>query len=135
MKRLLILVSLPWALMLSGCQAFASVPAACAIDPVDEILVLFDLYWNLGEDTETGCQILRAFREKPAYVLEALTVAAPEQLEQILILIGSSVANARRSDPAAYAKYARALQYAAELELNENAARILGFIHANIEHW
>jgi len=68
-------------------------------------------------------------------ILKILDITELFQLEQTLILIGSSIANARRDTPALYSEYARALAQLAELDLDETSARMLGFIRANIEHW
>ena len=137
MKNLSILISMLSMLLLAGCQTAGNVPEENihALSPADEILALFDRYWDLGEDAETGSEFMRRFREDPALVLEALTIAAPFQREQMLVLIGSSIARAMRDDPIAHAEYTGALELAAGLDLDEDSARMLGFIHANIAHW
>ena len=106
------------------------------VDPAaGEILALIDRYGELFEDTQTGRELMTRFREDPALILRALAAADPFQREQMLILVGSRIANARRSDPAAYSEYAAALQRAADLDLDDDLRRMLGFIHANISHW
>jgi len=127
MKILSTLVfALPFMLLLAGCQDDRP-------SQQDEMLALFEQYWYMGEDAETGGEILRRFKEDPAPVLEAMIVTT--HFEHILILFGDTIARARRDDPAAYAEYARALELAAGSELGEDSARILRFLHANIEHW
>ena len=128
---------MPLIFSLAGCQTAGSAPEEniCAIAPADEILALFDLYWELDEDAETGRAFMRRFREDPALVLEALVIASPFQREQMLILLGSAIARAMRDDPIARAEYSSTLELAAALNLDEDSARMLGFIHANISHW
>ena len=127
-KKLPIWASILTVFLLFSCQ---TAPEKI-IAPADEILALFERYWGLGEDADTGREFMRRFRQDPAPVLEALVIATPFQREQMLVLIGSSIANARHHDPAAYAEYAAALNRAAELALDEETARMLTFIHANI---
>ena len=137
MRKLLTLIPILSLLLLSGCQTvdIAAEEPAHAVSTPGEILALFDLYWELGEDAETGRAFMRSFRQDITLVLEALTVATPFQREQMLVLIGSSIARAMRDDPAAYAEYSNALELAASLDLSEDSARMLGFIHAYISHW
>jgi hypothetical protein len=102
---------------------------------VDEILALFEQYWNLGEDAETGNEFMRRFKEGPALVLKALAATTPAYREQMLILIGSTIASARHNDPIAYSEYTKALELTAGLDLDDDSARMLGFVHGNIEYW
>ena len=136
-RKLLTIVPMLSMFLLAGCQTAGNVPEETthAVSPADEILALFDLYWELGEDAETGRAFMRRFREDPALVLEALTAATPFQREQMLVLIGSTITRAMRDDPIAHAEYSNALELAASLDLSEDSARMLGFIHANISHW
>ena len=131
LKFSLFLVSTLTAFLLFSCQTASGKNIASA----DEMLALFERYWDLGEDADTGREFMRQFRQDPAPALDALVLATPFQREQMLALIGSSIANARRNDLAAYAEYAAALDLAAGLDLDEEAARMLTFIHANIAHW
>ena len=132
MKKLLLLFTLI-VFLLTGCK---STPEDIhGLATVDDILILFEQYWNLGEDIETGNEIMQLFRKEPALLLEALSLSGASFREQILILIGSVIAAARRNDPAAYAEYNEALNLAAGLDLNEDSARMLRFVNANIEYW
>jgi len=132
MKKLLILFTLI-VFLLTGCK---STPEDIhGLATVDNILILFEQYWNLGEDIETGNEIMQLFRKEPALLLEALSLSGASFREQILILMGSVIAAARRNDPAAYAEYNEALNLAAGLDLNEDSARMLRFVNANIEYW
>jgi len=123
--------------LFAACQTVNNAPEEHihAINPTDEILALFDLYWDLGEDAETGREFMRRFKDDPALVLKALSIATPFQREQMLILIGSTIADAMHTDPIAHAEYAAALELATGLDLDEDSIRMLGFIHANIAHW
>ena len=104
-----------------------------ANDSMEQMLALFEEYWNKGEDREAGNEIMQRFKEEPALVLKALTVTTYR--EQILILIGSAIAEAKHNDQAAYAEYTKVLEAAALLDLDKDSNRMLGFIHANIEYW
>ena len=94
-------------------------------EPISEILELFEEYART-ENKNTGDKIMRRFIEEPALVLEALTIT--DYSESALILIGSSIA----ANPEAYAE---AMAILDSLELDEDAARTLGYIHANINYW
>ena len=132
MKKLLLLFTLI-VFLLTGCK---STPEDIhGLATVDNILILFEQYWNLGEDIETGNEIMQLFRKEPALLLEALSLSGASFREQILILMGSVIAAARRNDPPAYAEYNEALNLAAGLDLNEDSARMLRFVNANIEYW
>jgi len=100
-----------------------------------EILALFDEYLNSGESAEKGSEFTRKFREAPGSTLDALALADPFRREQMLILIGSAIASARRDDAAAYARYAAALEQAEGSDLSEESLRMLGFVRANVEYW
>lgn len=104
-------------------------------DPVNEMVVLFEWYSHLYEDRQTGEEILQRFKEDPASFLEALVISEPGYREQILVLTGHVIADARSNDPIVYAEYANALELAANLDLGEDSLRMLGFVHANIEYW
>jgi len=104
-----------------------------ANDSMEQMLALFEEYWNKREDRETGNRIMQRFKEEPALVLKALTVTTYR--EQMLILIGSTIAEAKHNDQAAYAEYTRVLEAVALLDLDKDSNRMLGFINANIEYW
>ena len=78
---------------------------------------------------------MQRFAVDPALVLDTMVATDPQYREQVLILIGVTVANARHNDPAAYAGYVVALDHLAGLDLDEESARMLGFVNANIDHW
>ena len=120
-----------------GCQTVGNAPEehVRTSTPAEELLALFDLYWDLGEDAETGSEFMRRFREEPVFVVQALTIASPFQREQMLILIGSTIARAMHTDPVAHAEYTGALERAAGLDLDADSVQMLGFIHANIAQW
>ena len=130
-KKFLFVIPILLIFWLAGCQTAET----HADNSAGDILALFDRYWDLGEDAETGREFMRRFREEPALVLEALSIASPFQREQMLVLMGSTIAGAMRTDPAAYAQYAAALELAAGLDLDEESARMLRFVYANIAHF
>ncbi|MCL2792586.1 MAG: hypothetical protein FWD87_05775 [Spirochaetaceae bacterium] len=132
MKKLLLLFSILMFLF-AGCQN--KTRQGGGANSLEEVLALFEQYWNLGEDRETGMQVLRRFKEDPALVINALTITTPALREQILTFMGAAIASARHSDPTTYAEYTKALELAAGLDLDENSTRMLGFINANIEYW
>ena len=138
MKKTPVFAFLVPALLLFSCQTTPEENSDFfyTMDPaIGEVLALFDQYWDSDEDEAAGRQFMLRFRDDPVLVLEALAVAAPFQREQMLILIGSAIANARRDDSAAYTEYNIALEFAASLDLDEDSQRMLRFIHANISHW
>jgi len=136
-KSLPVLILLPLVL-LAACQNTApryTVECFRGADTPEEMLALFQRYWNLGEDAETGDEFMRRFKQEPALALKTLTLATGSEREQMLILIGSRIADAKRNDQTAYAQYSAALETAAASGLDEDSARMLTFIHANIEYW
>jgi len=136
-KKLLIVVSIVPIFFLAGCRPSGNVPEENmrASNPAGEMLALFDLHWELGEDAETGKEFMHRFKEDPVPVLEALAIATPFQREQMLVLIGSTIASALRIDPLVHAEYLQALELAAGLDLDEDSVRMLGFVHANIAYF
>jgi len=107
--------------LFAGCQWSAEPPT-----PMDAILTLFEEYAQT-ESGSTGNRImLQYFYTDPALVLEALTVT--DYSESILILIGSTIARK-------WEAFNDAISTLDSLELNEDAARMLGYIHANIDYW
>ena len=147
MKTLLVLLcTLP---LLAACAASAQLtepvpgetPAAAVPAPTPassfaaaEILALFQQYMDLYENPQIGRAFMLRFKNETAAALQALVIATPFQREQMLVLIGATIAGARRDDPAAYAQYSAALQSLTEQDLDEDSRRMLGFIHANIAH-
>ena len=136
MKPLLAVLCVLLVSFMSGCQtaAPAQVKEPNVANQANEALELFEQYWNNGEDAEAGAAFMRRFKENPAAVLEALALASNHR-EQMLILIGSTIAEARRNDPESYGEYTDALASASKLDLSEESRRMLGFVHANIEYW
>jgi hypothetical protein len=147
MKRLLIfLCALP---LLAACASSAPVeeqpvavpvPAPAAPAPTSsfaaaEILALFQQYLDLYESPRKGRAFLLRFQNETSSALQALVMASPFQREQMLVLIGSTIAGARRTDPAAYSQYSAALQSLESLDLDEDSRQMLRFIHANIAYF
>ena len=137
MKKLLPLMFMLPVFLLAGCQTVDNVPEEKmqGFTSAEEVLALFDLYWDLGEDRETGARFMHKFKEAPALVVEALVIATPFQREQMLALIGSTIAGAMRTDPVAHAEYIAALELAAGLDLDEDSVRMMGFVHANVAYF
>ncbi|MCL2705080.1 MAG: hypothetical protein FWE72_02600 [Spirochaetaceae bacterium] len=147
MKRILMLLFILSMFLVAGCQKSDNSGAPKhteeaksyveknmhTIESVEEIFALFEKYWNMGEDRETGNEIMHRFKKEPALILKALTVTTYR--EQILILIGSTIAEAKHNDNVAYAEYTKVLESITQLDLDKDSNRMLGFINANIEYW
>ena len=89
--------------------------------------------WAATENRAVGSEIMLVFQANIAFFIEALRQADPFSREQVLMLVGSVVADARVNIPTTYVKYADALEYAESLNLNDEQRQILRFIRANID--
>ncbi|MCL2416953.1 MAG: rhodanese-like domain-containing protein [Bacteroidales bacterium] len=98
-----------------------------------ELIVLFN-DWATTENRAVGSEIMHVFQENIAVFIEAMQHACPSSREQVLMLVGAAVAEARMRNPVTYANYVGALEYAENLNLDNEQRQILRFIRANIAH-
>jgi len=128
-KGLVVLLALLLSLgLLAGCKG-----DEISLNPAfDEILLSFEEY-ALTENAQIAYAIAQRFTQEPILTLQALT--ATEHRGQALLALGSTIADAKRHSPTAYADYAAAIALAESLGLNEEDAQMLGILQANIDHW
>ncbi|MCL2838385.1 MAG: hypothetical protein FWE04_04875 [Oscillospiraceae bacterium] len=106
------------------------------VDPgVSPILELMVEYAQT-EQRVTSVMLREKFRNEPELFLEAMVVNEQQGRgnDATLMLLGSHIATFRRENSELYAEYVAALERLDNADLDEDSARMLRFIHANIEH-
>ena len=135
MKKTVLVLSLVVLLMFAftGCQNTGYGTNGGNQPDVNNTAELVTLLNNYQEGSETGALIMQKLKEEPVIFVEAMAESA--NTEQLLMLVGSTIAEARRSDTAAYDEYIAALDTAEAASLSDAARQMLGFIRANIDIW
>jgi hypothetical protein len=135
MKKTILVLSLVTLLMFAftGCESNEPGTDVGNQPDANSTAGLVDLLNDYQEESETGALIMQSLKEEPVLFVEAM--AESTNTEQLLVLVGSTIAEARRGDAAAYDEYMSALATAADAPLSDAARQMLGFIHANIDIW
>jgi len=106
------------------------------VDPRVEPILELMVEYAQTEQRVTSVMLREQFRNDPELFLEAMVVNEQQGRgnDATLILLGTHIATFRRENPELYAQYAAALEHLDNADLDEDSARMLRFIHANIEH-
>jgi len=106
------------------------------VDPQIATILELMIEYAQTEQRAPGVMLREKFRTEPELFLKAMVVNERQGRgnDATLMLLGSHIAYFRQENHALYAQYATALERLENADLDEDSARMLGFIHANIEH-